>query len=264
MSTWMTRGSGRTRSGVLVLLGVVVLAALGLVVSGCQSNGAPAEGSTVSTSQPIDTITVTGTGKATVMPDEAVVSVAVENDADTAGAALDANSKQMQKVLDGLKAVGIKQDQIETSNVVVYPNRRYDQQTGQETLVGYRASNSVTVTMTDMTQVPVVYKAATEAGANNISGPSWQLSDDNQAVNQALAKAFENALSKAQALATAAGVKVGDVMVMNEGSSSTPPIIYGTREMAGAKAADSVTPPPMNPTNIDVTATVTATYRLQR
>jgi len=261
MSRWVTWGRGRTRPGMLALLGVLALASLGLALSGCQSDNAPAEGSTVASTQPIDTITVTGTGKATVMPDEAVVSVAVENDADTASAALDANSKQMQKVLDGLKAAGVKEDQIETSNVVVYPNRRYDQQTGQETLVGYRASNSVTVTMTDMTQVPVVYKAATEAGANNISGPSWQLSDDNQAVNQALAKATEDALSKAQALAAAAGVKVGEVMVLNEGTS-TPPIIYGMPE--AAKAADSVAPPPVNPSTIDVTATVTATYRLQR
>ena len=197
-------------------------------------------------------------------PDEAVVSVAVETDAADAASALDTNSKDMQKVLDALKAQGIKDTEIETANVAVYPNRQYDPQTGKESLVGYRATNSVTVTLTDLTKVPAVFAAATEAGANNITGPMWQLSDNNQAVKEALTRATENALGKAQTLATASGVKVGSILVLNEGSVSTPPIVLRDRSVRRRRRRTRVTPPPTSPQMIDVTASVTATYRMER
>ena len=121
----------------------------------------------------------------------------------------------------------------------------------------------MTVTLTDLTKVPAVFAAATEAGANNITGPVWQLSDNNQAVKEALTRATENALGKAQTLATASGVKVGSILVLNEGSVSTPPVYYATGQASEA-GKDSVTPPPTSPQMIDVTATVTATYRMER
>jgi len=242
---------------------LTALAVVGLLLAGCQSSGnTSAAGSDSAGSPAIDTITVNGEGKVSVTPDEAVVTVAVETDAADAAAALDTNSKDMQKVLNALKAQGIKDTEIETANVAVYPNRQYDPQTGKESLVGYRATNSVTVTLTDLTKVPAVFAAATEAGANNITGPVWQLSDNNQAVKEALTRATENALGKAQTLATASGVKVGPILVLNEGSVSTPPIY---RDSAYAAAVpDSVTPPPTSPQMIDVTASITATYRMDR
>jgi len=246
--------------GVLAILAVAVL-----LLAGCQSSSnTPAAGTDATGTQAVDTITVNGEGRVSVTPDEAIVSVAVETDAADAASALDTNSKDMQKVLDALKAQGIKDAEIETANVAVYPNRQYDPQTGKETLVGYRATNSVTVTLTDLTKVPAVFAAATEAGANNITGPVWQLSDNNQAVKEALTRATENALGKAQTLATASGVKAGPILVLNEGSVSTPPIFYAAATPAGEVAKDSVTPPPTSPQMIEVTASVTATYRMER
>lgn len=245
--------------GVLAMLAVTML-----LLAGCQSgSNAPAAGTDAVGALAIDTITVNGEGKVSVTPDEAVVSVAVETDAADASSALDTNSKDMQKVLDALKAQGIKDTEIETANVAVYPNRQYDPQSGKESLVGYRAQNSVRVTLTDLTKVPAVFAAATEAGANNITGPVWQLSDNNQAVKEALTRATDNALGKAQTLATASGVKVGSILVLNEGSVSTPPIFSDAAGYAAA-AKDSVTPPPTSPQMIDVTASVTATYRMER
>jgi uncharacterized protein len=246
-------------SGVLIILAVTML-----LVTGCQSGTkTPAAGTDTAGIQAVDTITVNGEGKVSVTPDEAKVSVTVETDAADASSALDTNSKDMQKVLDALKAQGIKDTEIETANVAVYPNRQFDPKTGKESLVGYRAQNSVTVTLSDLTKVPAVFTAATEAGANNITGPVWQLSDNNQAVKEALTRATENALGKAQTLATASGVKVGSILVLNEGSVATPPVYYAAT--AGTMAAGSpVTPPPTSPQMIEVTASVTATYRMER
>lgn len=245
---------------------LTVLVATALLFAGCQSgnNNSPAAGTDATGVQAVDTITVNGEGKVSVTPDEAIVSVTVETDAADAASALDKNSKDMQKVLDALKAQGIKETEIETANVAVYPNRQYDPKSGKESLVGYRAQNSVTVTLTDLTKVPAVFAAATEAGANNITGPVWQLSDNNQAVKEALTRATDNALGKAQALATASGVKVGSILVLNEGSIATPPVYYDTAMAAAAPKDSSVTPPPTSPQMIEVTASVTATYRMKR
>ncbi|MCZ7664144.1 MAG: SIMPL domain-containing protein [Thermoleophilia bacterium] len=234
-----------------------------LFVSGCQAEEAVGQATAGDqVLQPIDLITVNGLGRVMAPPDEAVVTVTVENDAPDAQQALDENSKRMNAVMERLKAEGITEEMIETSNVTVFPNRRYDPETGNETLVGYRAQNSVRVTLRDMALVGKVFAAATEAGANNIYGPEWRLAEDSEAVTRALDRAAQNARLKAEALATAAGVSVGDILVLSEGSAVTPPVVYETR--AADVSEQAVTPPPINPQDIEVTATVTATYRLER
>jgi len=209
-----------------------------------------------------NTITVSGTGTVSTLPDEAVIQIAVETSATTAAAALDANSKQTQKVLARLKADGVPDSAVETTNVAVYPNRTYDPKTGQETTAGYQATNSVNVTLTDFKVIGPVFAAATEAGANNISGPTWQLSENSQAEAQALTKAAANARAKAEALAAAQGVTVGDVLILNETSTSPIQPIYNATAGSGA-TTPSVTPPPVSPQNVEVTANVSITYQLK-
>jgi len=195
--------------------------------------------------------------------DEASIQVSVENDAATAAEALDANSKDTQKVLDRLKAEGIADKAIETANVVVYPNRYYDQQSGQEKTTGYRAQNTVTVTFDDLSVIGDVFAAVIEAGADNVYGPSWQLSEDNAAVATALTLAIANARSKAEALAADQGVQLGEALIINESSVSQPYPMFDERA-AKAGADSSVTPPPINPQNMEVIASVTVTYRMNR
>jgi uncharacterized protein YggE len=212
----------------------------------------------------VNTIIVSGTGKVTTLPDEATVQVSVENDGATAAEALDANSKDMQKVLDRLKAEGIADKDIETASVVVYPNRYYDQQTGQEKTTGYRAQNTVTVTFTDLSLIGNVFAAMTEAGADNVDGPNWQLSENNPAITTALTRAVADARMKAEALAVDQGVQLGEALIISESSVSQPYPLYDTRAAAETAAGSSVTPPPINPENMDVTASVTVTYRMSR
>jgi uncharacterized protein YggE len=107
-----------------------------------------------------------------------------------------------------------------------------------------------------------VFAAATEAGANNVSGPTWQLSENSQAMGQALTKAADNARSKAQALATAEGVKIGQILILSETSTqSFIPPIYAAGS-AQSQSGPSVAPPPVTPQNIDVTASMQVTYSL--
>ena len=160
-----------------VVLPVIVLAvALALfwvfTAGGGVSNAAE---ETDSTGALINTIVVSGMGQATAMPDKATINVSVQNDGATSAEALDANSKDTQKVLDRLKSEGIASKDIETANVAVYPNYTYDDKTGQQTLAGYRAENSITVTFTDLKLIGEIYAAVVEAGADTVYGPSWEL-----------------------------------------------------------------------------------------
>jgi uncharacterized protein YggE len=197
------------------------------------------------------------------LPDQAVITIGVQGSAATAAAALDANSKQMQNVLARLKADGIPDSAVETTNVSVYGYPIYDQKTGTQTGTSYQASNSVKVTLTDFSAVGSVFAAAAEAGANNLSGPTWQLSDNTKAQTQALAQASAQAHTKAEAFAAANGVTLGDVLVLTEGYSS-PVYYYGARgESVTTTAGAAVYAPPINPQNLDIYINVTITYQLK-
>jgi uncharacterized protein YggE len=269
------RGRGWRPLALAGLIAVGIFAAL--VVSGCggSSNdvavgtGITSPVATVATGitpavavGAANTITVTGNATESSAPDEAVLTLTVESDGTDPGAALNANAVSVQKVLDRLKSEGVAAEAIETTNVSVYPIRTYNPDTGQEKLTGYRAQNSVTVTLADAKQVGKVLSAAVEAGANIVSGPVWKLSDDTAAVAAALKKAVANARTKAEALAEAQGVKVGDVVMMNESSVQVPvyPVYYATDSAKAGGVMDT----PISAASLDVTATVTITYVLGR
>ncbi len=253
---------GRIASASL-LAGVLIL--VGAVLGGCGADGSgePAAGST-GTGSLVDTIIVSGTGKVTTLPDEATIQVSVENDGATAAEALDANSTDTQKVLDRLRAEGVADEDIETAGIVVYPNRWYDSQSGQEKTTGYRAQNTVTVTFHDLALIGNVFAAVTEAGADSVHGPAWQLSDDNPAIATALTKAVANARMKADALAADQGVQLGEAISISESSASNWYAVYDSRAAGEAESQSTVTPPPVNPQNMEVTASVTVTYRMLR
>jgi uncharacterized protein len=252
----------------LVLLALALAVTLvlgGVVVAGCgvasEQQGVDLQNGSGSL---INIINVSGTGTISTQPDKATIQVNVQSDGDTSAKALDANAKDMQKVLDRLKAEGIKDADIETASVVVYPNRYYDQATGQEKTTGYRAENTITVTFVkaDFSRIGAIYAAMTEAGADNIYGPNWILSENNPAYATALTTAIANARSKAEAIAADQGVQLGDAIIISEGSASTPYPIY--EAAAGAKATDSVAAPTIMPSTMDVFASVTVTYRMSR
>lgn len=246
-------------------LGVLTVLIFGVLVVGCGSDrDATVTAGAGETAQPIDSITVSGEGLVKAGPDEATLTVIVETDAPDAPQALDANSKQMSQVLERLKAEGLDEASLQTSNVAVYPNRKWDPQSGQETLEGYRAQNSIRVVLTDLTKVGDIFTAATEAGANNISGPEWRLAEDSAAVSQALERAFASARAKAGTLAQAAGLTLGDVLTIQESSTSTPPVMYDTRAAGDMAAAESLAGAPINPMDLEVRGSVTLTFRLSK
>jgi uncharacterized protein YggE len=268
----MSKGDLRKRMALGAVVVILALAFVALTLAGCASGStqAGAQGTPLTTpiasseaqTSLVNTITVSGTGTVSTLPDEAVIQIGVQNSATTAAAALDQNSKETQKVLARLKADGVPDSAIETTNVAVYPNYSYPPKTGTNAVSGYQATNSVNVTVTDFKLIGPVFAAAAEAGANNISGPAWQLSENSQAEAQALTLAAANARAKAEALAASQGLTVGDVLIIDETSSSPILPIYNDT-VAPSAGTPSVSTPPVSPQNLDVTASVSITYQLK-
>jgi uncharacterized protein len=232
-----------------VVLGTIVALTL---PSLAQDTGSPAPGTLART------VTVNGTATIKAMPDEAVVSLGVQTQANTAQAALADNATKMTALIASLTDQGVDKNDIATSYVSIYPTYG---NSGSD-ITGYQAQNQVDVTLHDIAKVGAVIDDAVKAGANLSNGITFQLSDQNQGVNQALTEAVANARSKAETLAGAGAAQLGEVVTIQEGSvGSTPPIYYG-KDMAfasaGAAASTPISPPTLE-TQVSVTVTWTLT-----
>jgi len=196
---------------------------------------------------PARTITVTGTGTATSTPTRATVSFGVQTQAPTAKAALAQNGADMRKVIAALQDAGAKD--IKTQWVSLSPVYGDNQ-----TLQGYSATNSVSATVT-FAAAGATIDGAVEAGANQVDGPS-PLADDTDALyKKALGDAVANARAHAEALAAAAGAKVGEVTSISEGGAAPIPLTYD-------KAAAASAPTPVIAGPQDTTASVVVTFAL--
>jgi uncharacterized protein YggE len=196
---------------------------------------------------------VTGTATIKAMPDEAVVSLGVQTQAGTAEGALSENAAKMTALIATLMDKGIARDDIATNYVSIYPTYG---NSGSD-ITGYQAENDVNVTLHQIAKVGEVIDDAVKAGANLSNGITFQLSDENQGVNQALEDAVANARSKAETLAGAGDAQLDQVMSIQEGSGGSKPPIYYGRDMAFASAAGPSTPiqPPTLETQVSVTVT---------
>lgn len=200
--------------------------------------------------EPRDGITVMGTGHVSAVPDEAEFSLGVVTKGRTAREALTANSAQMGQLIDALKTAGVAERDIKTQDVSVGP--AYD---GSGKASGYSARNSVSVHIRDLSRAGAILDAASQAGANEVYGPSLSRSDREDLEARALKDAVANARVRAEALADAGGVSLGDVTAISEQSQPARPV-WAMAE----RAADSKVP--IEPGREEITAVVTVTFAI--
>lgn len=200
------------------------------------------------------TVTVSGSAKVTASPDEAVVTLGVRTEAETAEETMAENADRMNAVIRSLLDQGLREEDIATSYLSLYP--RYTD--SGMTVVGYTAENQVNVTVGDLDRIGRVIDRAVQAGANLTSGISFRLSGENEAADRALADAVADARTKAELLAAAGGASLGDVISIVEGGSPTPPPIY--YDYAAAEAARAV--PPVLPPELETQVSVTVVWAL--
>jgi uncharacterized protein YggE len=199
-------------------------------------------------------ITVTGTGTSQAVPNEAQFSLGVTTNGSTAREALAANSERMERVIAAVKSAGVSDKDIKTQDVSVGPN--YD---GKGSESGYAARNSVSVQLRDLDRSGAVLDAASRAGANEVYGPSLTRSNREAYEAKALESAFGNARKRAEALADAAGVRLGSVTSIVEGFNGGPQPML---DMRVAKAETAVGAPIERGTE-EIQASVTVTFAIE-
>ena len=186
------------------------------------------------------TVTVSGSGKVYLTPDIAYITIGVHTEGENAAEAVAENNAQAQKVIDALKAEGIPEKDIQTTNFSIYPQQEYDTEGKPTGKIKYIVDNSVFVTVRDITQVGDVLDATVKAGANSISGIQFDVADKTAALSEAREAAVADAKVKADELASAAGVTLGEVQTISEYTSGGPQPMYDMRAAAPMAEAASV------------------------
>jgi uncharacterized protein len=202
---------------VLVAVLVAALAVLALPSVFAQDatpEPAPADGGTY----PLNTITVVGIGTARGEPDLARVEVGVEVfNANVSEAFAEANTT-LENIVNALTELGIAEEDINTSNLSVYNSPRYNPTSGAEER-GYTVSNTVRVTVRDVSQIEAVIDAAIGAGATQLYGLSFDIEDRSELEGEARTSAIEDARARAEQYASLIGATLGDVIVVAEGNT---------------------------------------------
>jgi len=199
-------------------------------------------------------ITVTGEATASVVPDLAMIRGGVTTQGKTAKEASDANAKEMTAVIDALKAAGIAERDIQTTRLSIYPQQDPNK-AGKARIIGFQASNQVNVKLRDINKIADALDRMISAGANEISGVSFSVSDPSKALDAARKDAVADAKRKAEIYATAAGVGLGRAVVIQE--EGTPALFQPKAMVMRAAAA-----PPVQPGEETLRISVTIGYEL--
>jgi uncharacterized protein YggE len=203
-------------------------------------------------------ITVSATGYAYAEPDRARVSSGVASEAETARAALTANTEKMKQVVAGLKEAGIDAKDIQTSNFSVEPRYTNPQDGTPSKIDGYRVSNQVTILVRDVSAIGTLLDKLASVGANQIYGLTFEVSKAETLKDDARKEAVANARRRAELLATAAGAEVGEVVSIAEDLQFT-----GPRPMAMARASMKADSVPVEAGTETLEARVTVTWKLK-
>lgn len=180
--------------------GALAIMAL-LVILAITSQGSPAGGNISKT------LSVSGYGEITDQPDEAMIRISVITQALNANDAVSLNAEKMNSVIDGIKSLGVKEEDIKTTGYSVYPRYTYPERE-EPRIVGYEARNTIEVRTNDFSLIGKIIDTATEKGANGIEGINFYFSREkyDELYNQALEIAVKNAQKKAETIAKTAGL----------------------------------------------------------
>lgn len=201
----------------------------------------------------IPQISVIGHGEVRVTPDRATIQISVQSRAVTAAAAAADNANKQSAVIAGIRALGINDDQISTTNFSVSPEQKYEPNS-EPVITGYVVTNTVVVDVRKISQVGAVLDASLRRGANLISGLNFYSSNAESSRRAAIALAVAAARADGEAAARAAGGTLGPLLEISMNTYSPP----GPRPMllrsmaAGSAQADTPISPGQETVSMDV------------
>lgn len=215
-----------------------ILLALAISASTLPSAAHAQAGPTITQSIAGTRLDVSATGESTRVPDVAIISAGVVTRSATASGALQENANRMERVIAALKQAGIADRDIQTSNISLNPEYRYDNNQPPR-LVGYTASNQVSVRFRDIRNSGRVLDALVAQGANQINGPNLTIDKPQTALDEARLHAVSVGRARAETYARALGKQVVRVVSVSESSTHypPPPMPMAERGMAADAAA---------------------------
>ena len=235
---------------------LIVVAVLALLISACGPT-------TINQEAPVAvrTLSVNGTGQAFLVPDIAYIYLGVHTEKPTASDAVSENNAQTQTMIKALTDFGIASKDIRTTNFSIYPQDKYDPQTGQPTgQKTYMVDNTVYVTVRDLGKLGDLLDTVVAAGANTVNSIQFDVADKEEALKQARADAVKDAKAQADQLAKDAGVTLGDVQSISFYDNQPVPFAEGKGGGGVAAAQASV---PIQPGQLTFTVTVSVSYAIK-
>jgi len=209
----------------------------------------------------LHTITVIGEGRATAKPDVAMATIGVETIGKTLAEANDRNNAKMEGLVKTLKASGISDKDIQTANYSVVPERKYSRETGPGEITSFRISNQVRVKFRDLKKIGATLDQVVKDGANTVQSIAFEADDPTPIRARASAAAVGAAHVKAEEIAKAAGIKLGEVVQISEVIGGEPrPMAMMAAPMAAGAPARSV---PVEQGELEFTAHLQVIYAIR-
>ena len=234
--------------------------ALGLVVAAAPL-GAQQMQDMAAMHQPVPMVVTQGRGEASVTPDRATILFAVESRGGTAAEAGSRNARLQNAVLDTLRKLGFTPQQLGTLGYSVTPELVYPKEGGVPKVAGYVARNTIRVQANRVDQVGPAIDASLAKGATNVAGLRFESSQFDAIRRQALTDAVRNARADAEAMATAAGGSLGELIDLTNNDFGPQPLME-MAPMAMAKVAQAE-PTPIVPGEQKVMVSVMARWKFQ-
>lgn len=201
---------------------------------------------------------VIGTGKVSVIPDTGEISLGVTSTKNTVKPAQTEVNQKINDITAALKKLGVDVKDIKTENYSVYP--QYDYSAGRSRISGYQVTTSVVVTVRDLDKINEVIDSATGLGANQIGGINFTVADDRkkELENSARELAVKDAKTKAENLASSAGIRLGKILNIQESSPQEPRPVYMAADKAVGLGGGGDTS--VAPGSTDIVSNITLTY----
>ncbi len=243
-------------------LGMLALLALATSCAGITGGGG---GGTPIPPQPVsgyipNTITVSGYGEATGTPDVAYVQLGVNIVNPDVGRAVAQANETMDAVQDAMRQFQIANEDMQTVSYSVWPEDRYDPQTGQPTGERvYHVDSMLSIKVRDLEATGDIIQAGLDAGANTVAGLSFGVEDTDALQAEARTNATNDARARAQQMANALGVTLGAPILVTEGYGYTPPVVFATPRMDFGGGGGA---PPISPGQTTIGISVTVVFSI--
>jgi uncharacterized protein YggE len=249
----------KTKSTLMITVLIIATLLAGCAGAALAQTETPANG-TESSNKVTRLLTVNGSGKVYLTPDMVYVTIGVHTEGDNAVKTVAENNASTQDVIDTIKGMKIDEKDIQTTNFSISPQKEYDQAGKPTGKVLYIVDNSVYVTVRDLNKIGDVLDATVKSGANSINGIQFDVADKTKALTEARQSAVKDANSKAQELASAAGVTLGAVQTISEYTSSGPLPMY---DRAAAPMAIEAAAVPVQAGQMLLTIEVSIVYEIK-